>query len=361
MLSSPYTLKDFDFTLDPSLIAQQPILPRHQAKMLAYQQRHCRDYYIKDLVDLLPDNSVLVVNNTKVLPALLSARKRHDNGTLGAHLKVNLHQLLSANGYEWHCFIKGSKKIQVNNILQFEKGLQATIYEKFDDGSALLRFNCKGDEFFQHIHTIGYMPLPPYIKREHFNNADDITHYQSIFAQEQGAVASPTASLHFTEDLMKALRKKNIIIEQITLHVGGGTFLPIKTNDINNHKMHKEYAHIQADVAERLNSYKQQKRHILVVGTTCLRTLETAVNQQGYIQAFQGETDIFIKPPYVFKFVDHLLTNFHLPKSTLFMLICAFIGVEEAFAVYQHAMDKRYRFFSYGDACLLHRPLSVIS
>ena len=351
-MASTYRLDDFHYDLPENLIAQRPLFPRHKAKLLWDKEGGFHDSHIENLCDILPKNSVFIVNNTKTLPALLQGYKVSSAAAIGAKISINLHQFVAQDASIWHVFIKGLKKIQQKDIIFLDEDLQAEVLSKEDDGSAYLKFNLQGEAFFNKLDQIGAMPLPPYIKRTQ-KDAQDFTDYQTAFAKEKGAIAAPTASLHFDDMLIKKCKEHGVIFEEITLHVGAGTFLPVRSQNLSHHKMHKEYAVLNENVAKRLNAYKQEKRCIITVGTTSLRTCESAAHSSGILEAFHGETDIFIKPGYKFKFCEHLLTNFHLPKSTLLMLVAAFIGYKNMQALYQHAIENKYRFFSYGDACLL--------
>jgi len=342
----------FDFDLPADLIAQHPIEPRDAARMLDLQGSDTVDRVVSDLPGLLRPDDVLVVNNTKVIPARLAGKRG------AAKVEVTLHKRTGPD--RWHAFARPAKKLRLGERFDVAEGFHAAVTEKRDAGEVELTFNRTGDDLFAALHEHGLMPLPPYIKRD---TADEETaetdrqDYQTIFARHQGAVAAPTASLHFTDRLIDALKDRGIQFETLTLHVGAGTFLPVKVEDTDDHPMHAEIGILPPDTAERLNEAKAAGRRIVAVGTTAMRLLETAARDGGGIRPFDGETDLFITPGFEFKAVDLLLTNFHLPKSTLFMLVSAFAGMERMKAAYAHAAAERYRFYSYGDCCLLeHTP-----
>jgi S-adenosylmethionine:tRNA ribosyltransferase-isomerase len=257
----------------------------------------------------------------------------------------------------WETLIKNARRLHVDDIIVFDDKLNAKVLEKLPNGPVVVQFNLSGGDLFAYLHQVGTMPLPPYIKRLWGGQISDKADYQTIYAHHEGAVAAPTAGLHFTKRLFDVLDKKGIQREFITLHVGGGTFLPVKVEDTEQHKMHAEYGIITSDVAERLNEYKKQGRRIIPVGTTSLRLLESATDENGVLQPFARETSIFITPGYRFKFIDALFTNFHTPESTLFMLVSALAGLDEMHHAYKHAVEKEYRFFSYGDACLIEKKI----
>ena len=337
----------FDFDLPTDLIANEPMTPREAARLLHITTTGLEDKHIADLPDLLTPNDVLVFNDTKVIPARIYG-KRGD-----AHLEVTL--LKQVNLSTWKCLIKNSRRLKIGDKIVFADNFFATVTAKDTDGPVALQFNVSGAELFATLHLYGIMPLPPYIKREKGGKESDKSDYQTIYAKHEGAVAAPTAGLHYTEKLMKALDEKGIQKEFLTLHVGGGTFLPVKVADTKDHKMHAEYGIITQEVADRLNKAKQSGKRIVSVGTTALRLLESATDENGVIHPFAQETSIFITPGYHFRFTDRLFTNFHLPQSTLFMLVCAFAGIDTMKEAYQHAIQSHYRFFSYGDACLIEK------
>ncbi len=340
----------FNFDLPNSQIAQEPIQPKHNAKMLFVSGFELKDYKVIDLVDVLKPNTLLVMNDTKVLPSFLKGKKGE------ASVSINLHKKLKNT---WLAFAKNSKRLQENNEIIFSDKLKASVVKKYDYGEIELLFNLQGEDFIKELNNCGSLPLPPYIKREK-EKKEDIKDYQTVFAKNLGAVAAPTAGLHFTEELLEKIKQKGIEIAFITLHVGAGTFLPVKEQDITKHKMHSEFYSISEETASKINKYIENKHDIVAVGTTSLRAIESSVNSEGKVIAETKSTDIFIYPPYQVKTANMLLTNFHLPKSTLFMLISAFLGLKEAHNAYKYAIENKYRFFSYGDCTLLKRKAKNI-
>lgn len=355
----------FDFNLPEENIALRPLENREDANLLyVNKQGLIADYKVADIIDLLKPSDVLVFNNTKVLPANLYAiRPRFDKKTQQyniAHINVNLH--MQCDNESWFAFVRPLKRLNIGdklyfvkeNEISFEKAaLQATIEKKDENGEVLLRFNLKNEELNNTIAEFGKMPLPPYIATRRPQDAQDSIDYQTIFAKEIGAVAAPTAGLHFTKNLFSKLKERGIEYYFVTLHVGAGTFLPVKVENTQYHKMHSENGYIDEVTAQKLNLAKQDNRRIVAVGTTVLRLLESAIIAKNKIKAWSGATDIFITPGYEFKFVNVLLTNFHLPRSTLFMLVAAFSGIENIKQAYKHAIANKYRFYSYGDTSLL--------
>lgn len=334
----------FDFSLPPELIATQPSLPRDSARMLVVGDG-LQDKIITDITDYLRAGDVLVFNDTKVIPARLF-------GVRGsAKVEVLLHKKISQEN--WQCFAKPAKRLRISDIVVFADDFSAEVLYKYDNGQVLLKFPYNDTEFYNKLEKYGTMPLPPYIARS--ADAIDGENYQTIYAKNSGSVAAPTAGLHFTKALLEKIDAIGVKRVHITLHVGGGTFLPVKVDDTSEHIMHSEYAEISEEAAQIINNAKQAGGRVIAVGTTSIRTLETATNEQGILQEFSGETDIFITPSYNFKLADAMLTNFHLPKSTLFMLVSAFSGLDKMKTAYAHAIEKKYRFYSYGDACLLFR------
>ncbi len=334
----------FDFELPPERIATEPANPRDASRMLVVNDK-IQDSKILDLPDFLNAGDVMVFNNTKVIPARLFGKRGEVN------IEVTL---LKALGHDvWQAFARPGKRLKIGDTIIFGEGFSATVMAKHESGEVGLQF--KSANFLESLHKFGTMPLPPYMKREAQNS--DNQNYQTIYASREGAVAAPTAGLHFTERLLKALKDKGIKIVYVTLHVGAGTFLPVKAEDTDDHIMHSEYIEISEESADIINKAKQAGRRIIAVGTTSLRVLESATNANGIIEPAAKETDIFITPGYTFKIVDVLLTNFHLPRSTLFMLVSAFSGLNKMKAAYSHAIEQNYRFYSYGDACLLFANL----
>ncbi|MEQ9490349.1 MAG: tRNA preQ1(34) S-adenosylmethionine ribosyltransferase-isomerase QueA [Alphaproteobacteria bacterium] len=340
----------FDFDLPTDRIAQHPAQPRESAKLLSIQATGLSDYRIACLPGLLRPGDLVVVNDTKVIPARLFGKRGE------AGIEITLHKALGDG--DWLAFARPAKKLRPDDRIVFDGDFAATVTEKREAGEVRLVFDLKGDAFYTALDRAGVMPLPPYIKREKADRAadsEDRQDYQTHFAREPGAVAAPTASLHFTDDLCRSIEAAGAEFAALTLHVGAGTFLPVKVENTDDHVMHAETGILSSDVADRLNETKQSGGRIIAVGTTVLRLLESAVDEAGVVHPFNGETDIFITPGHTFRTADLLLTNFHLPKSTLFMLICAFGGTEIMKAAYRHAIDSQYRFYSYGDACLIRR------
>lgn len=339
-------VSEFDFDLPPERIALRPARPRDSARLLLVKpDADFGDHHIPELPDLLSPGDVLVFNNTRVIPARLHGRRGQGK------VQITLHQRIS--GTTWSAFAKPAKRLHPADIISFNT-LVAEVVEKRRGGEVVLRFRADEGRFMEQLAELGEMPLPPYIAGKRAVDASDITDYQTIFAAHEGAVAAPTAGLHFTPGLLGALAGRGIASAFLTLHVGAGTFLPVRVEDTNDHVMHAEWGEITAETAETLNTARAEGGRIVAVGTTALRLLETASNNEGQIQPWAGSTDIFITPGYACRAVDLLLTNFHLPCSTLFMLVAAFSGLETMRQAYAHAIDSGYRFYSYGDACLLY-------
>ncbi|WP_206456257.1 tRNA preQ1(34) S-adenosylmethionine ribosyltransferase-isomerase QueA [Aurantimonas marina] len=355
----------FDFDLPEDRIALRPASPRESARLLAVgKDGTLGDRHVGDLPSLLEPGDVLVFNDTRVIPAQLEGvRQRPDarDGEGRAHISATLHMRVAPD--RWRAFLRPAKRVRVGDRIAFGHDerdglagtLDAVVEERGEDGEASLRFALSGPALDQAIAAVGHIPLPPYIASKRPDDARDRADYQTIYAREDGAVAAPTAGLHFTPELLDQLSKRGIGTEYLTLHVGAGTFLPVKADDTEEHRMHAEIGRIDAATAERLNAARQAGRRLVAVGTTSLRLLESAARDDGIIEPFAGSTDIFITPGYRFKAVDRLMTNFHLPRSTLFMLVSAFSGFETMKAAYAHAIKSGYRFYSYGDACLLDR------
>lgn len=334
----------FDFPLPPDRIALRPAAPRDSARLLVVQGRRREDRIVSDLPGLLRPRDCLVFNDTKVIPAQLEGRRGE------ARIGATLHKREGPR--EWRAFIRNAKRVRDGDRIHFGTGVTALAGERGADGSLLLRF--EGDEPVELLlERAGRMPLPPYIAAKRPADERDASDYQTMFAREKGAVAAPTAALHFTDRLMNALEAAGVAHETLTLHVGAGTFLPVKADDTQDHIMHSEWGRIDAATAERLNRTRAAGGRLIAVGTTSLRLLESAADEAGRLHAFAGDTDIFITPGYRFRAVDGLVTNFHLPRSTLFMLVSALMGRETMQAAYAHAIADGYRFYSYGDASLL--------
>ena len=340
-------ISKFDYELDPSLIAQKPFFPRDHSRLLACLDQNPEDILFKDLPKLLNSGDVLVINNTKVIPSRLFGKRDQ------VSIEVTLHLNIDKN--IWRAFLKPGRKCSVSDQLIFENNLKAKVVEKFVEGDVLLEFNFDKEKLLAEIQNQGEMPLPPYIKR-HTKSGDDIKDYQTIFAAHQGAVAAPTAGLHFTNKVINDLENKGVLFAPITLHVGAGTFLPVKVDNVLNHKMHQEWYSLNTQTSDIINNAIAGNKRIISVGTTSLRVLETiAKKNKGKIIPLSGFTDLFITPGFNFNVVDILITNFHLPKSTLLMLVSAFHGRERMFKSYEHAMKQKYRFFSYGDCCIFSK------
>lgn len=339
----------FDFDLPEAQIALRPASPRDSARLMVVEaDGRIAHRSLRDLPDYLRAGDALLVNDTKVIPARLHGQRLRDTGP--AKLEILLHQRLAADRYR--VLARPARKLAPGDDLQFGS-LKARVISRGQDGEAEIAFALSGAALDAAIAAEGEMPLPPYIAGKRKADARDVSDYQTIFARQSGSVAAPTAGLHFTPDLFAALENKGVTREAVTLHVGLGTFLPVTAADTAQHRMHAECAFLDAATAARLNAVHAAKGRIAAVGTTSLRTLESAAEPQGLIRPFEGETDIFITPGYSFRAVDLLLTNFHLPRSTLFMLVSALMGLEVMKAAYAEAIAQGYRFYSYGDACLL--------
>lgn len=334
----------FDFDLPPESIALRPAVPRDSAKLLQVSGNRLSDHLVSDLPGLLGPDDILVFNDTRVIPAQLS-------GTRGdARIGATLHKRVDLR--RWQAFIRNAKRLRVGETVDFGSDVSAEAEARLDDGSFILRF--LGEEPVELLlERAGTMPLPPYIASKRAIDARDADDYQTMFAKEKGAVAAPTAALHFTEGLLASLAAAGIGSETLTLHVGAGTFLPVKVEETDDHRMHSEWGKIDAATADRLNAARAAGGRLIAVGTTSLRLLESATGEDGIIQPFEGDTDIFITPGYRFRAIDGLMTNFHLPKSTLFMLVSALMGLETMQDAYAHAIAGGYRFYSYGDSSLL--------
>lgn len=338
----------FDFPFDERAIAQAPANPRDSSKLLLIpKDGNFKDYHTRDLDTLIRPNDILVFNNTKVIPARLNGKR--------GEAKIEATLLKQETLSSWECLIKNARRLKVGNTVIFADDFSATVLGKKETGEVILDFNRSGADLFCALHQYGIMPLPPYIHREKEGKEEDKQSYQTIYAKTEGAVAAPTAGLHFTPALFDRLDKMGVERIFVTLHVGGGTFLPMKTDDTKDHKMHSEYGVIDEKTAAFLTKAKQEGRRIIAVGTTSMRLLESATDENGVVHPFAKETDIFITPGYKFKGVDMLWTNFHLPKSTLFMLVSAFAKLDKMKRAYAHALANDYRFFSYGDACLIEK------
>ena len=335
---------DFDFELPAERIALRPVRPRDAARMLLVEGNELADRKVRDLPGLLRAGDVLVFNDTRVIPAQLEGRRGE------AHIGATLHKRIDLR--RWQAFVRNGKRLRAGDRIDFGADVTATAEARHDDGSWTLAFS--GEEPVELLlERAGRMPLPPYIAGKRATDAADREDYQTMFAREEGAVAAPTASLHFTDELVAALDAAGIGRETLTLHVGAGTFLPVKAENTEDHRMHAEWGRIEPAMAARLNAARAGGGRIIAVGTTVLRLLESAAGDDGTIAPFAGDTSIFITPGYEFRAIDGLMTNFHLPKSTLFMLVSALMGLDRMQAAYAHAIAQDYRFYSYGDSSLL--------
>lgn len=357
-------LSHYDYTLPPELIAQSPVTPRDSARLLVADS--CgglqTENLFSDLPGLLKAGDVLVVNNTRVLPArLLGWREKteqipHTDGSVETKTgKLDVEVLLHRHTGEedtWRAFLKPAKKFKPGHTILFDGG-EADVVDR-DEDELIIRFKSYGQDFEKFLKSAGDMPLPPYIERPEGSTEEDAERYQTVYALEKGAVAAPTAGLHFTPELINELEKNSIQFTHVTLHVGAGTFQPVRENDLSKHKMHSEWGELTPETAELLNKTRANGGRIICVGTTSLRLLETA-SRSSKIEPFKGDTDIFITPGFEFKGADGLITNFHLPKSTLLMLVAAFVGYETMLEIYETAIKEKFRFYSYGDSSLLWR------
>ena len=337
-------LSEFDFPFDESLIADYPVSPRDHARLLVVPRKGepaFQHAWMKDLPNLLRSDDVVVLNDTKVIPARLHGTKRSTGGKIEALLVRPLEEK------SWEVLLKGH--VDVGQVLQFQDEATAEVLERNQERT-VLRIDTRGS-VTELLDRIGEVPLPPYIKRP--ATEQDKETYQTVFARSEGAVAAPTAGLHFTEQLLAALKQKGIQLATVTLHVGPGTFRPVTVDRIEAHHMNTEWFHVSEETAKRLNAAKAEGRRVVAVGTTSVRTLESAVDQAGKIRPGSGETSLFITPGFRFAMVDALLTNFHLPRTTLLMLVSAFAGLDQLRSAYAEAIDARYRFYSYGDAMLI--------
>ena len=334
----------FDFYLPKQLIAQKSLNPPDKSKLLYISGEDIRDHNTLDLVNILKPGDLLVANNTKVINSRVS-------GQLGLK-NISITMLNEYKPGIWQALVKGSKKLNLGDNINLPNDMVISVIRKGERG--LIYFDVKKSklDFINYLNIYGELPLPPYIK---VVEDDSVIRYQTLFAKNYGAVAAPTAGLHFTKNLKNKLANNSIDIAEITLHVGAGTFLPVEVSDISKHNMHSEYFSIDEAVASKINYTKKNGGRIISIGTTVLRSLESTSDENGFIESFKGETSIFISPGYKIKSSDFLLTNFHLPKSTLFILVCAYAGIETMHKAYQHAIDKNYRFYSLGDACLIKK------
>ncbi|MBO9476823.1 tRNA preQ1(34) S-adenosylmethionine ribosyltransferase-isomerase QueA [Shimia sp. R11_0] len=345
-------LSDFDFDLPESLIATRPADPRSSARLLVAQGADITDGVVTDLVQWLQPGDRLVLNDTKVIPARLSGYRVRSGPEGETQARMDVTLLEPRAGGAWAALIKPLKKIREGEEIIFAAGLKGRLLSK-EEGQGLVQFDLEGPDFDAALEAAGNMPLPPYIAAKRAADEKDKTDYQTVWAKNSGAVAAPTASLHFDEALLAALAARGVSFTHVTLHVGAGTFLPVKVEDVKEHKMHAEWGRVSAEAVAEIKETKAAGGRVIPVGTTALRLIESAAHATGEIAPWEGETDIFIYPGFAFQVADALMTNFHLPKSTLMMLVSALLGQEEIRQVYAHAIEEGYRFFSYGDASLL--------
>ncbi len=344
-------LSDFDFELPESLIATRPAKPRPSSRLLVAIGDRISDRHVFDLVDVLQAGDRLVLNDTKVIPARLFGLRHRMSAQGAGQAKIEVTLLEPRSDGTWLALIKPLKKLKENEEIVFSDDFKARLVEKVA-GEAVLEFNLTGDEFDTALNNVGAMPLPPYIAALRPADTQDAEDYQTVFAQNKGAVAAPTASLHFDRPLLEKLTQMGVDFTYVTLHVGAGTFLPVKVDDVSQHKMHSERGEVTQKAADEIRQTQKQGGRIIPVGTTALRLIETAA-RSGQIEPWRGSTDIFIKPGFRFNVADALMTNFHLPKSTLLMLVSALMGKDIIDKIYDHAIENEYRFFSYGDASIL--------
>ena len=335
---------EFDFELPADRIAQRPVEPRDAARLLHVARGGLADLTVRDLPRLLEPGDLLVFNDTRVIPARLSGRRGE------VKISVTLHQAVGTD--TWRVLAKPAKRLKQGDRIDFAPEFGATVLERRPEGDVVLRFDCGGAELLAALQAYGAMPLPPYI-RGGVADARDRADYQTLFAARDGAVAAPTAALHFTPALMEALATRGVRHAMLTLHVGAGTFLPVKAEDTKDHVMHEEIGILGSEAAAAIAETRAAGRRVIAVGTTSLRLIESAAGDDGTVRPFTGATSLFITPGYRFKAVDRMLTNFHLPRSTLFMLVAAFAGLERMKAAYAHAVAAGYRFYSYGDCCFI--------
>lgn len=345
-------LDDFDFDLPETLIATRPARPRSAARLLVAEGDAIRDLHIRDLPQLLQPSDLLVLNDTKVIPARLTGHRRRDTPQGEVSAKIEITLLEPAPDGTWRALAKPLRKLKQGETIRFSDNLAAEV-ASISDASLSLRFDHAGAEFDDELSRVGAMPLPPYIAALRAPDDQDRQDYQTVWARNSGAVAAPTASLHFDDEMLAALAARGVEFVHVTLHVGAGTFLPVKVEDVTTHKMHAEWGEITPESAARINAAKAAGRRVIPVGTTALRLIESAANDAGEVAAFRDTTEIFIYPGYKFRVTDALMTNFHLPKSTLLMLVSALMGQDRIQNIYRHAVGNGYRFFSYGDASLL--------
>ncbi len=340
-------IEEFDFDLPAELIADRPAIPRDSSRLLHLPPDRLEDRRFLDLPELLREGDLLIFNDTKVIPARLVGRRG------GAAVETTLHRRLAAD--RWRAFARPARRLKPGDHIDFAPDFSAEVTAKGDGGEIELRFSCAGPALVAALERHGAMPLPPYIRRPGGPDARDRDDYQTLFARIEGAVAAPTAGLHFTPRVLEALAARGVATAAVTLHVGAGTFLPVRSERVEEHRMHAESGEIGAGTVAGIAAARARGGRVVAVGTTSLRLLESAAAGEGLVRPFSGETALFILPGFRFQVADLLLTNFHLPRSTLFMLVAAFAGLARIRAAYEHAKRAGYRFYSYGDCCLLHR------
>lgn len=345
-------LSEFDFDLPDSLIATRPVRPRSAARMLVAEGATLRDLYVRDLPDVLRPGDRLVLNNTRVIPARLNGVRRRASQHGSGEARISVTLAAPCGDGTWRALARPLRKLAEGEVITFSEALSARVVAKDAEG-VRLAFDAGGADFDAAIAEAGAMPLPPYIASRRDADERDREDYQAVFARNPGAVAAPTASLHFDAPLMAALREAGIGFTEVTLHVGAGTFLPVKDADVSKHRMHAEWGEVSQAAADEINATRAVGGRIIPVGTTALRLIETAAGADGNVAPWSGDTDIFILPGYRFRVTDGLVTNFHLPRSTLLMLVSALMGRDRIMRIYSHAIENGYRFFSYGDASLL--------
>lgn len=345
-------LEDFDFELPERLIATRPARPRSAAWLLVAEGDEIRDLHVRDLAGLLGPGDLLVLNDTKVIPARLTGTRNRVTVQGVSTAKIEVTLLEPQADRTWTALAKPLRKLGEGEVVRFSESLSAEVRGR-DETTVRLAFNLRGEDFDAALAEAGAMPLPPYIAAKRPADAQDREDYQTVFARRSGAVAAPTASLHFDAALLAALRDRGVDFAEVTLHVGAGTFLPVKVEDVTTHRMHAEWGEVTEEAAAKINAYREAGGRIIPVGTTALRLIESAADLGGTLHPWRGTTEIFIYPGYSFRITDALMTNFHLPKSTLLMLVSALMGRERIRRIYDHAIAGNYRFFSYGDASLL--------
>lgn len=348
-------IEDFNFELPEDLIALEPLSNRSESRLAHVDNMGVvSDKYFQDILKLVDDGDVLVFNNTKVLKARIAGEIDGKKAEITLLKRVMISDESGSEVNRWKILAKPGKRFKLGTMFHVKHDFCAKVLEKHDDGIIVIEFPYSDKEFLEKIEQYGSMPLPPYIEKKRKADESDDDRYQTVYAKKMGAVAAPTAGLHFTDEILEKLKEKNVQLAEVTLHVGAGTFLPVRVDDIQTHKMHSEYYEIDEENANIVNQVKENGGRVIAVGTTSLRALESSAVAGKVTSRFE-ETDIFIYPGYKFQVIDCLVTNFHLPKSTLFMLISAFIGLDNAQKLYNHAVQEEYRFFSYGDSCFLEK------